>query len=297
MTQMPSVPELQQALSGVPPQAWAARMDRRVRAARSAGLTSIEIPECVEAGVLVWRADLSSGAASLVAWGAANPTRRRWVLRIRRWTGTTVFARGVGVGTLGEHRWGEITAVVLGAIVGLFAGGWSVGGLVSVVCGALAGAAAAWAVWWLLLIAARTRIAGRPVNVADPEVMALVVSLAETGRRAAGLDFPDPSLDVGWTVKELTYQIVDQALGDEEFARLRYQGQLLGHAVGQGLRAQSNVHAVTEVQPVCVTSSAAAAAAADRAAATTARLTAHAAAVDEVADQLRGIRRSWSANL
>ena len=180
-------------------------------------------------------------------------------------------------------------------VVGVFTGGWSVVGLVSVVYGALAGAAAAWAAWWLLLIAARKRIAGRPVNVADPEVMALVVALAETGRRAAGLDFPDPSLDVGWTVKELTYQVIDQTLGDEEFARLRYQGQLLGHAVGQGLRAQSNVHAVTEVQPVRV-SSPAAAAAADRAAATTARLTAHVAAVDEVADQLGGIRRSWPAN-
>ncbi len=94
-------------------------MDRRVERARSAGFTSIEIPEFGEAGVLMWRAELApSGAASLAAWGAAKPTRRRWLLRLRRWTGTTVFAPHVGLGTLGEHHWGEIAAVVLCGIVG-----------------------------------------------------------------------------------------------------------------------------------------------------------------------------------
>ena len=81
-------------------------------------------------------------------------------------------------------------------MVGFFTGGWSVGGPLSVLYGALLGAAAGWATWWMFLFVARRRIVGRPVNVADPEVMSLVVLLAQTSRRAAGLDFPNPNLDV-----------------------------------------------------------------------------------------------------
>lgn len=97
----------------------------------------------------------------------------------------------------------------------------------SVVYGALIGATVGWAAWWLFLLIGRRRIVGRPVNAADPEVMALVVSLAETGRRAGGLKVPDPNLDISWTAKELAYQIVDQNLSDHEFAQLRYQAKML----------------------------------------------------------------------
>ena len=55
---------------------------------------------------------------------------------MRRWTGTTVFAPHVGVGTLGEHRWGEIAAVVLCGITGFFTGGWGLDGPLSVIYGA-----------------------------------------------------------------------------------------------------------------------------------------------------------------
>jgi len=37
--------------------------------------------------------------------------------------------------------------------------------------------------------------------------------------------------------RELTYQLVDQALTDEGFTQLRYHATLLDHAVGQALRA------------------------------------------------------------
>ena len=214
--------------------------------------------------------------------------------RLRRWTGTTLFAPHVGVGTLGEHHWGEITAVVCGGIVGFLVGGWSIGGPLSVIYGALIGAAVGWAAWWLFLIAGRRRIVGRPVNVTDPEVMTLVVSLADTARQAGGLDFPDPSLDIDWTAKELAYQIVDQDLSDEEFVQLRYQAQMLDHAVGQALRAQSTLDTITEIRTDRGTSTKVAAAT-DHVAATTARLTAHAAALGEVADQVRSIRGSWPA--
>ncbi len=199
MTQMPSVPDLQQALSGVPPRVWTARMDRRVERARSAGLSSIEIPEFAEAGVLMWRAELTgAGAASLAAWGASKPTRRRWLLRLRRWTGTTVFAPHVGVGTLGEHHWGEITSVVFGGIVGFVVGGWFIGGPLSVIYSALIGAAVGWAGWWLFLFAGRRRIVGRPVNVTDPEVMTL--------SRLVGRNRP-PSQRAGFSRSKFGYRL------------------------------------------------------------------------------------------
>ncbi len=231
---------------------------------------------------------------ALAAWGAAKPTRRQWLQRLRRWTGTTVFAPHAGIGTLGEHHWGEVTAVALGAIAGFLTGGWSIGGPLSVIYGALIGAALGWASWWLFLVVARRRIVGRPVNVADREVMALVVSLADTARRGAGLDVPDPSLDIPWAAKELTYQIVDQDLSDEEFLQLRYRAQMLEHAVGQALRAQSTLDAITQVRSDRAVS-AEVAAATENVAEATARLTAHAVAMDEVAEQIRTIRRYWPA--
>lgn len=270
-------------------------MDRRVQRARAAGLPAIEIPEFGEAGVLMWLAELTgSGAVALAAWGAAKPTRRRWLLRLRRWTGTTVFAPHVGIGTMGAYHWGEITAVALGAIAGFLTCGWSIGGPLSVIYGALIGAAVAWVTWWLFVVVARRRIVGRPVNVADPEVMALVVLLADTARRGAGLDVPDPSLNIPWAAKQLTYQIVDQDLSDEEFLQLRYRAQMLGHAVGQALRAQSTLDAITQVRPDREIS-AEVAAATENVSDTTARLTAHAVAMDEVAEHIRTIRRYWPA--
>ena len=142
MTQLPTLPDLQQALSGVPPRLWTARMDRRVHRARQAGQSGIDIPEFSAAGVLVWRADLAGdGTASPAGWGAAKPTRNRWTLRLRRFTGSTVLAPHVGVGSLGEHHWGEITAVALCGFAGLLGGGWAVGGPLPVGWGAVAGAA------------------------------------------------------------------------------------------------------------------------------------------------------------
>ena len=234
--QLPSVPDLQEALSGVPPRVWAARMDRQVRRARRIGQLSIDLPEMTAAGVLVWRAELDeagSGTALLAAWSAAKPTRSRWVLRLRRWTGAAVFAQPAQVGTMGEHHWGEIVAVVLCGIAGLFSGAWAVGGPVSVWMGAMVGAAAGWVMWWTFLMMGRRRLLSRPVDITDPELMSLVVQLAETGRRAAALQLPDTDLDAGWTAHQISYQVVDPQLTDEEFIRLRYQAQMLGHAVGK----------------------------------------------------------------
>ncbi len=81
-------------------------------------------------------------------------------------------------------------------MVGFFTGRWSVGGPLSVLYGALLGAAAGWVTCWMFLFVVRRRIVGPPVNVADPAVMSLVVLLTQTSRRAAGLDIPDPNLDV-----------------------------------------------------------------------------------------------------
>ena len=296
MTELPSLPDLQQALSGVPPRLWTARMDRRVHRARQTGQSSVDIPEFTAAGVLVWRAQLvGAGTASLAGWGAARPTRNRWTLRMRRWTGTTVFAPPVGVGTLGEHHWGEITAVALYGLAGLLGGGWTVGGLVSVWWGAVAGAAVGWAAWWVFLLAARRRIIGRPVDVTDPEVMALVVQLAQPRRRAAELHLPDTDLDIGWTAKQITYRVVNPHLSDDQFIRMRYQAQMLDHAVGQALRAQANLDAVTAVPADLAGGPPAIAPGDDHLAATAERLTAHAAAMNEIAGQTRTIRRSWPA--
>ena len=294
--QMPSTPELQEALSGVPPRLWAKRLERRVDRARAAGQPSLEVPEFADAGVLMWHIDMAgAGSVSLAAWGAAKPTRSRWRLRLRRWLGRTVFAPHVDTGTAGEHHWGEISAVGLFAIAGTLTGGWAIRGSLPVVYGGLIGAAAGWVGWFAFLFAARRRVVGRPVDVTDPELMSLVVQLDETGFRARGLDFPDPSLDVAWTVRELTYQLVDNALSTEEFIRLRYQAQMLDHAVGQALRAQSTLDTITSVPSTPADITPAVAAAADRTAAVTDRLTAHTAAMDEVAGQIRTIRRSWPA--
>jgi len=294
--QLPTLPDLQQALSGVPPRLWTARMDRRVHRARQAGQSGIDIAEFSAAGVLVWRADLAgAGTASLAGWGAAKPTRNRWTLRLRRWTGATVLAPHVGVGTLGEHHWGEITAVALCGFAGLLGGGWAVGGPVSVGWGAVAGAAVGWAAWWVFLLVARRRIIGRPVDVTDPEVMALVVQLAETGRRAADLHLPETEVDIGWTARQITYQVVDPHLTDDQFIQLRYRARMLDHAVGQALRAQANLDAATAIADDRAGGSPAIAPGSDHLAATADRLTAHAAAMNEIAGHIRTIRRSWPA--
>ena len=298
VTQLPSVPDLQEALSGVPPRVWAARMDRKVRRARRIGQLSIDLPEMTAAGVLVWRAELDeggSGTASLAGWGAAKPTRSRWALRLRRWTGAAVFAQPAQVGTMGEHHWGEIVAVVLCGIAGLFSGGWAVGGPVSVWMGAMAGAAAGWVMWWMFLMVARRRLLSRPVDVTDPELMSLVVQLAETGRRAADLQLPDTDVDAGWTARQISYQVVDPQLTDEEFIRLRYQAQMLDHAVGQALRAQANLDAATAAPPSRAGASSLIGSVDSSPASTAERLTTHAAAMNEIAEQLRSIRRSWPA--
>lgn len=298
VTQLPSVPDLQEALSGVPPRLWAARMDRHVRRGRHAGQPSIDIPEITAAGVLVWRAELNqagSGTASLAGWGAAKPTHSPLALRLRCWTGAAVFATPAQVGTMGEHQWGEIVAVVLCGVAGLLDGGWTVGGPVSVWMGALVGAAAGWLMWWILLLVARRRLLSRPVDVTDPELMSLVVQLAETRRRAAALHLPDTDLDAEWTARQISYQVVDPHLTDEEFIRLRYQAQMLDHAVGQALRAQANLDAATAARPICAGESSVTGSGGSSPAATAERLTTHADAMNEVAEQLRRIRRSWPA--
>lgn len=300
VTQLPSVPDLQEALSGVPPRLWAARMDRKVQRARRIGQPSIEIPETTAAGVLVWRAEVDqagSGTASLAGWGAAKPTHTRWVLRLRRWTGAAVFATPAQVGTMGEHQWGEIVAVVLCGVAGILGGGWTVGGPVSVWMGAMAGVAAGWVMWWIVLMVARRRLLSRPVDVTDPELMSLVVQLAETRRRAAALQLPDTDLDAGWTARQLSYQVVDPQLTDEDFIRLRYQAQMLDHAVGQVQRAEANLDAATAAPPIRAGASSVTGSGNSSPAATAAeRLTTHAAAMNEVAEQLRSIRRSWPAS-
>ena len=298
VTQLPSLPDLQEALSGVPPRSWAARMDRKVRRARQTGQSSIEIPETTAAGVLVWRAELDQaggGTAALAGWAAATPTRSRWALRWRRWTGAAVFAQPAQVGTMGEYQWGEIVAVALCGIAGLLVCGWAVGGPVSVWMGAMAGAAAGWVMWWTFLIVARRRLLSRPVDVTDPELMSLVVQLAETGRRAADLQLPDTDLDAGWTARQISYQLVDPQLIDEEFIRLRYQARMLDHAVGQALRAQANLDAATAAPPIRAGASSVTLFGSNSPAATAERLTSHAAAMNEIAEQLRTIRRSWPA--
>lgn len=63
--------------------------------------------------------------------------------------------------------------------------------------------------------------------------MALVGQLAETGRRAADLHLPETDLDFGWTARQITYQVVDLHLTDDQFVQLRYQAQMLDHAVGR----------------------------------------------------------------
>ena len=299
VTQLPSIPDLQEALSGVPPRLWAARMDRKVRRARQTAQSSINIPEVTAAGVLVWRAELDQagrGTALLAGWAAATPTRSRWALRLRRWVGAAVFAAPAEVGTMGEHQWGEIAAVVLCGIAGLLGGGWAVGGPVSVWMGALAGAAAGWVMWWIFLIVARRRLLSRPVDVTDPELMLLVVQLAETGRRATDLQLPDTDLDAEWTARQISYQLVDPQIAAEEFIRLRYQAQILDHAVGQALRAQANLDAATGAPPpIRAGASSSTLSGSSSPAATAERLTSHAAAMNEIAEQLRSIRRSWAA--
>jgi len=251
-------------------------MDRRVHRARQAGSPASTFRSSPRRGVLVWRADLAGdGTASLAGWGAAKPTRNRWTLRLRRWTGSTVLAPHVGVGTLGEHHWGEITAVALWGFAGLLGGGW--------------------AAWWVFLLVARRRIIDRPVDVTDPEVMALVVQLAETGRRAADLHLPETDLDIGWTARQITYQVVDPHLTDDQFIQLRYQAQMLDHAVGQALRAQANLDAATAIADDRAGRSPAIAPGSDHLAATAERLTAHAAAMNEIAGHICTIRRSWPA--
>lgn len=162
------------------------------RAGRAAGLTSIEVPEVSDAGVLMW-GRVVAGTASLAAWGAARPSRSRWLVGCAGGLvppcSPPTSAQGRWVSTTGvRHRrdplW--VGRVLHRRLVRR----WTAVG------GALLGAAAGWATWWMFLFVARRRIVGRPVNVADPEVMSLVVLLAETSRRAAGLDFPNPNLDV-----------------------------------------------------------------------------------------------------
>ncbi len=68
---------------------------------------------------------------------------------------------------------------------------------------------------------------------------------------------------------------------------------MLDHAVSQAIRAQSALDTVTEVVRSDRGTSPRVVAATDQVAATTARLTAHVAAMNEISDQLRTIRRSW----
>ena len=69
---------------------------------------------------------------------------------------------------------------------------------------------------------------------------------------------------------------------------------MLEHAVGQALRAQSTLDVITQVRSDQGIS-AAVVAATENVAEATARLTAHAEAMDEVAGQIRSIRRYWPA--
>jgi len=232
----------------VPPRLWTARMDRRVHRARPAGQSGIDIPEFSAAGVLVWRADLpgagprrrpdgvrpsrpgTGGRCGCVASPAPQCSRPTSVWG--RWASTT-GARSPPSPCVGSP------------------GSWAADGRSAGRCpvgwGAVAGAAVGWAAWWVFLLVARRRIIGRPVDVTDPEVMALVVQLAETGRRAADLHLPETDLDFGWTATQVTYQVVDPHLTDDQFIQLRYQAQLLDHAVGQALRAQANLDAATAI--------------------------------------------------
>lgn len=207
-----------------------------------------------------------------------------------------LFAPHVSVGTWGERHPGEISVVLLCGLVGFLGGGWTTGGLVSVWLGAMAGAAFGWAAWWLFLLIARRRISGRPVDVTDPETMALVVQLADTARRAADLNLPYTDLNIGWTARQLTYQVVDPHLNGDQFTKLRYRAQMLDHAVGQTLRAQANLDAASAIGDPVTGATPAAAATGDDFDDTVERLTAHAAAMDQVAGQVRTIRQSYADN-
>jgi len=64
-----------------------------------------------------------------------------------------------------------------------------------------------------------------------------------TSRRAADLHLRD----TGWTARQITYQVADPHLTDDQFIQLRYQARMLDLAVGQALRAQANLDAATAI--------------------------------------------------
>ena len=202
-----------------------------------------------------------------------------------------LFAPERGFGSAGGIPTGYVMCWIVGAAAGAALGAYGFGGPLALVWGGLLGAVLAYAVTAAVVVTAKRRVHG-PVNDADPDMLVTVLRLLEVRADVLSLTDLDGGTQIRKTIRELLWRITDPNASDADYRRIRYQAHLLAAAIGDAHRAQivletvasagnsPVVHVDTRTDQLNRSSAAA-----------VERLQAHTAAMGEVTEQIRTLRR------
>lgn len=294
-----STTDLQVLMSPVAFPAWSGRWARAASKAASLGAGApVVLTETTEVGAVIWQAPAPSDRGEVHLTDVAlsglwitSPTRTWWGRLLRRAQLRALFAPERGFGSAGTWPTGTVLCVVVGGTVGAAAGAYGVGGPLALIWGGLLGALLGFAVFAGLVMIGKHRVHG-PVNTDDPDVLETVVRLLEIRCDAGDLADLGGDAEIPRTIREILWQITDPCLLDEQYRKLRYQASILGAAVQDARRAQMALDTVTAVDvPYTGSLPTPADHLAQSAADAAGRLQAHTRGLEEVAEQIRTVRR------
>ena len=291
--------EVRELISPVGPAAWSRRWARAQHKAASLGSgVPVVLTETTELGAAVWQAPppvhrgrVELSEVELTGLWITSPTRTfvgRWWRKAQL---RALFAPERGFGSAGDIPTGALVCWVVGAVAGAAAGAYGIGGFLALVWGGLLGAVLAFGLTSVTVLTAKRHVHG-PVNAADPEMLATVLRLLEVRGDVLSLADLDGGTEIRATVRELLWQVTDPDTSDADYRKIRYQAQVLAAAVGDARRAQMVLEAVasagdTPAVHVDTRNDRLTRSAADA----VERLQAHTAAMDEVTEQIRTLRR------
>ena len=300
MSSRPTLPELQQVFSDLPADQWRARIRRAAAEAREIDQAGFPILiERTQLGLTRWQIlpGQPAPAAELASVHVLPPLPATGRGRLRR---AQIYseidprqlpADTGAFGAIFDGQLGAAASSTAGAVVAGGVGG-AAGGFLVLVYSILGGGAAGLAGWHLWRRAGRRRAHAWTAQDSGPIYLPALVALARVYKQAAPFEADNPGLALRAEARRLMWRLLDPDLSEAGYDQITYQGQVLEHALGDAVRAQGTLDALTATDH---TGNAIAAvqdeASLEQTQETLARLQAHTMALDDVAGQIRAVKQ------